>query len=229
MDKRMGQRRKRHACSWYKVGFDHIVFMAVFPVLCLLLVVSPVWSDGDVPRVRPSSWAAPVIGSDLENFYQVDDKLYRSEQPDDDDFEMIEKLGIKEVLNLRNFHSDDEEAEDTKLKLHHLRMEAGKVTEADVLSALTIIKDAKGPVLIHCWHGSDRTGIIAAAYRVVCQNWSKEDALDEMKNGGYGYHYRTYPNLIRLMNKLDVKACREKLGIIVKPAANRETGKIRQP
>ncbi|MDT8391952.1 MAG: dual specificity protein phosphatase family protein [Lentisphaeria bacterium] len=210
------------------------VRLAVFGVFLVLGVffipgVSPTSADDKVPRVRPANWAAPVIGSDLENFYKVDDKLYRSEQPDDDDFEKIEKLGIKEVLNLRNFHSDDEEAKDTKLKLHHLRMEAGKVTEADVLRALMLIKAAKGPILIHCWHGSDRTGIIAASYRVVFQNWSKENALDEMNNGGYGFHHKIYPNLIQLMNKLDVEACREKLGITVKPAANRETGEVRQP
>jgi protein tyrosine/serine phosphatase len=68
------------------------------------------------------------------------------------------------------------------------------VDDADVLKALRTIRDAesKGPVLMHCKHGSDRTGLMAAMYRVIIQGWSKEEALDEMTQGGFGdnSHYR---------------------------------------
>ena len=227
----MEDKKQNHACYPHSGSCVYFAVLNVFLGLSLFLVLGgfPAFSDDSVPRVRPANWAAPVIGSDLKNFHKVDDKLYRSEQPDDDDFKIIEKLGIKEVLNLRNLHSDDDEAKDTKLTLHHLRMNAGDVTEEELTRALAIIKAAKGPVLVHCWHGSDRTGVVVAGYRVIIQNWSKDKALDEMKNGGFGYHHSMYPNLIRLIQKLDVKARREKLGIILKPAANRETGKTRQP
>jgi protein tyrosine/serine phosphatase len=45
---------------------------------------------------------------------------------------------------------------------------------------------ARGPVLIHCKHGQNRTGLIAAMYRVVYQGWSKQQALAEMRGGGFG-------------------------------------------
>ena len=45
----------------------------------------------------------------------------------------------------------------------------------------------EGPVLVHCKHGADRTGCIVALYRIVFQSWSKEAAIDEMHNGGYGF------------------------------------------
>ena len=68
-----------------------------------------------------------------------------------------------------------------------------------VIEALRIIKQANGPILIHCWHGSDRTGLVSAMYRIVFQGWSKEDAIDELMNGGYGYHslYKNIPEFIR--------------------------------
>ena len=43
-------------------------------------------------------------------------------------------------------------------------------------------------ILIHCYHGSDRTGASIAMYRIIFENWSTEDALNEMKYGGYGFH-----------------------------------------
>lgn len=166
-------------------------------------------------RVRPSEWAQPIIGIELENFYTINSKVYRSEQPDDDEFTELEKFGIKEVLNLRHYHSDKDNAENTNLILHHIKTDAGSINDKQILKALRIIKNAKGPILIHCWHGSDRTGIIAAMYRIVFQDWPKEKAIDELVNGGYGYHKRTYPSIIEKIRSADIEWYKEKLCVIV--------------
>ena len=71
----------------------------------------------------------------------------------------------------------------------------------------------KGPILIHCWHGSGRTGVTIAAYRIIFNSWSKSQVLDEMTNGGYGYHSKIYPELIRLVEGLDVKKIEAALNI----------------
>ncbi|MDH5692718.1 MAG: tyrosine-protein phosphatase [Gammaproteobacteria bacterium] len=165
------------------------------------------------PRVRPHAWATPVIGTELENFYQVDKGVYRSRQPDDDNIPDMKSLNIKEVLNLRNNHSDDRELREGGFLLHRVKMNAGSVTEEQLIESLRIIKDRTGPILIHCWHGSDRTGVTLAAYRIVFSGWSKADALDEMRNGGYGYHERIYPNLVGLINNLDVSKVKAALGL----------------
>lgn len=44
------------------------------------------------------------------NFYQVDAKVWRSAQPDAADFSELQKLGIREVLNLREWHDDSSAA-----------------------------------------------------------------------------------------------------------------------
>jgi protein tyrosine/serine phosphatase len=164
-------------------------------------------------RVRPSDWAVPVIGSSLKNFYALDEKVYRSEQPDTEAFAQLEAFGIKEVLNLRQFHTDHDEAKATGIKLHRVKMNAGDIQPDQLVAALRIIREAQGPILIHCWHGSDRTGIVSAAYRIVFQGWSKEKAIQELKEGGYGYHGRFYPNIIRTLKALDVKSLRLELGL----------------
>ena len=66
------------------------------------------------------------------------------------------------------------------------------------------------PVLVHCEHGSDRTGVCMAAYRVVVQGWTKEDAIREMTEGDYGYH-GIWENLIDYVQKMDVDAMRRKI------------------
>lgn len=145
-----------------------------------------------------------VPGSELTNIYKIDSGVYRSEQPTDTDFKALEKYGIREILNLRNRHSDDDEAEGTTLKLYRQKMKAHSVNEEQLINALRIIKNRKGPIIFHCHHGSDRTGVVCAMYRIVFQGVSKEKAIEEMTKGGFGFH-RIYKNLIRLIENADIE------------------------
>ena len=184
--------------------------MRQFIFLLLILCYSTTHAE---PRIRPAAWAQPIIGTSLENFYQVDEGLYRSEQPNENSFADLSKLGIQEILNLREFHSDDE-ASEYKFRVHRVKMDAGDVTTKHLLNALKWIKNRQGALLVHCWHGSDRTGATIAAYRMVFQNWTKEDAIDEMVNGGYGHHERIYDNLPELLKTLDVEKMRKELELV---------------
>ena len=92
-------------------------------------------------------------------------------------------------------------------------MNAGKVSQEQLIDALRIIKNRKGPVLLHCWHGSDRTGATVAAYRIVFNNWTKAQAIDEMINGGYGYHINFYPQLIPFIEQLNISDIKKELNI----------------
>jgi len=49
-------------------------------------------------------------------------------------------------------------------------MAAGSITSDQVIAALRIITLSKYPVLVPCWHGSDRTGTVSAMYRTVFQH-----------------------------------------------------------
>lgn len=52
----------------------------------------------------------------------------------------------------------------------------------------------KGGVYFHCLHGVDRTGFMAAAYRVLVQGWTKEAAIAEMID--LGFHTFPYSSWI---------------------------------
>jgi tyrosine-protein phosphatase SIW14 len=42
------------------------------------------------------------------------------------------------------------------------------------------------PVLLHCRAGLHRTGIMVAVFRMEYQGWTREQAIDEMKENGFG-------------------------------------------
>lgn len=169
-------------------------------LICLPLSCSAVKS-------QPESPALPQV----ENSYRVSPELYRSGQPDEAGFRTIEQAGIKSVLNLREYHSDDDEAAGTGLKLLHYPVAAGSVTEQDIINILRILRSAPKPVLVHCWHGSDRTGITVAAYRIVEQNMSVEDAEKEFTDDRFGHHEFWYGNLRRLLHQIDWDALKVRL------------------
>ncbi len=149
----------------------------------------------------------------FKNLYQINDSIYRSEQPSRKGFKALEEKGFKTILNVRRLWGDDKKARRTNLQLKRLPLKAGILTEDDLIKALQIIQTSEKPILIHCWHGSDRTGAIIAAYRIVFEDWAKEKAIKEFRVKAFGYHEKWYPNLIELLNNLDVKAIKEKLAI----------------
>lgn len=155
---------------------------------------------------RPKHWAPPVKMEGTPNLHQVRDTLYRSAQPTATGFQALAKQGIRTIINLRSFHSDRKKIGDLDLQYEHIFMKAWHAEDHEVVRFLKIVSDPKKqPVLVHCQHGADRTGNMCAIYRVAIQGWTKDEAIREMKEGGYGHH-RIFKNLERYIRKLDVKA-----------------------
>ncbi|GKX59333.1 dual specificity protein phosphatase family protein [Leminorella grimontii] len=183
-----------------------IIFLTLFFSCSFLSVAGDVTNSENGP---PS--AKKINATTLENFYQIDDSLYRSGQPGEAQMKELERRGVKSVLNLRNFHTDDDEAKGTSLALYHVPMEAGRFTQEQVIEALRVVYLAPKPVLVHCWHGSDRTGLTVAMYRLVFQNWSKEAAIEELQRPEFGYHRWAYYNIIQYIRKVDVDDVRRQV------------------
>lgn len=167
---------------------------------------------------RPATWASPVAGVPVGNFYRVEPDLYRSAQPDAEGFQALAAHGIKCVLDVAGGRGDGKAAHGTPLRLVHVSLRAWDLRDDRVLEALRVLTDpANRPVLIHCKHGADRTGAILALYRVVVEGWSKEDAVREMRDGGYHFH-SIWSNLVEYVWSADVASLRHALGITVPPA-----------
>jgi protein tyrosine phosphatase (PTP) superfamily phosphohydrolase (DUF442 family) len=146
----------------------------------------------------------------IPNLFWVSPDLYRSAQPDKTGMISAKMMGIKSVVSLRESDSDPRLSRGTGLALKSVPMEAWDIEGEELLAALRAIHESPKPVLLHCRHGSDRTGLVVAAYRVVFQGWSKEDAKNEMINGGYGFH-KVWKNIPKMVDRLDAEALKAQL------------------
>lgn len=190
-------------------------------LLCLLASGLPIACSAAPPdsgnkAVQSERWATPVKHD--ANLYRIDDKLYRSEQPVAEDGEAILKLGIQSVINLRFFDRND----DDHLKVHGLTLLnrpllSWSIKPKEIAEILYLIEKQQqnGAVLIHCYHGADRTGLIAGMYRIIYQGWSVEEAKAEMQHGPYGYH-SIWKNIANLFTEEKVKQVKTHLEILRK-------------
>jgi protein tyrosine phosphatase (PTP) superfamily phosphohydrolase (DUF442 family) len=174
----------------------------------LFVLLAVALCGADAPGGRPATWAQPVALASLTNCYRVGADLYRSEQPAPSDIKDLTSIGIKSVLSLRHYHHDPAGLNRAGIATLQYPVDAGSLTVSDLIKILQLIRDAPKPVLVHCWHGSDRTGLAVAGYRMVFMNWSKADAIAELCLGGFGYHEKIYPDIVRVLTDLDVAAVR---------------------
>ncbi len=162
---------------------------------------------------RPAHWALPMQMEGLPNLHKVSDRLYRSAQPSAEGMKNLKAMGIETVVNLRSLHSDRDEIGEAGLTYERIYMKAWHAEEEDVVRFLRIITNSKrGPVLVHCQHGADRTGTMCAVYRVAVQGWTKEEAIKEMAQGGFGFH-GIWGNLVQWIDRLDIERIRKRAGI----------------
>lgn len=154
---------------------------------------------------RPPEWAVPMNVEGVNNLHKINEGLYRSAQPTKEGMKNLEKMGIKTIINLRAFHSDSDEIKGTGLLNDELSVKTWHIEDEDVVRVLRTINESEsGPFLIHCQHGADRTGVMSAMYRIVVQGWTKDQAIKEMVDGGYGFH-SMWSNIIDYINDVDVE------------------------
>jgi len=148
-------------------------------------ITSPALSS----QQRPQHWG--TVLNQRDNFYQISEHVFRSEQPTTELIPQLKTHDIDVVINLRSRNKDLAVLLSTDFKLVHVPIHTWAMSREDLLQVMRQIQQAKAlnqKVLIHCYHGSDRTGASVAMYRIVFENWKIEDALNEMKYGGYGFH-----------------------------------------
>jgi len=151
-----------------------------------------------------------ILKDDLPNFHKISEELYRGGQPLGEGFYRLKHLGIKTVVNLRAVDTDQFHVESAGLNYIHISFRPHLPRDIDVLQFLEIMKNKENhPVYIHCYHGSDRTGMLCAIYRMFFQGWHRDKAIYEMIHGGYGFHVFFQHNLISYLKKVDIEALKK--------------------
>jgi protein tyrosine/serine phosphatase len=162
---------------------------------------------------RAEEWAMALEKPGLPNLHQVSPVLFRSAQPSAVGMRQAKDLGVKTVLSLRAFHSDRDEIGALDLGYEHCFIKTWHPEEEDVVTFLKLVSDpARTPLLVHCQHGSDRTGMMCAVYRIAIQGWSKQDAVREMTEGDFGFH-AVWTHLPPWIMALDIVELKRKAGL----------------
>lgn len=136
------------------------------------------------------STASPEIG--IKNFGQMDERFYRGAQPKKDDYQMLAKLGIKTVIDLRDDPKSYEQpmVESLGMRYVHIPMISQTYpTEAATQAFLKTVSDpATGKFFVHCAGGRHRTGAMGAVYRYHFYHWNFDQVYQEMKQ--YDFYTR---------------------------------------
>lgn len=137
------------------------------------------------------------LGSPIRNFCVVTPgALWRGETPSHSDAQWLVDHGVRTVISLqldvrRSFESVHP-GPGVVGSVTYFRVSDFAATQVlthrhiddHVAEVLAIIQEAPKPALISCRAGVDRTGIIAAAYRVLVDGMSRQEAIKEME----GFH-----------------------------------------
>jgi protein tyrosine/serine phosphatase len=206
--------KKENQTKYRRIASFIIFFGAVcaFGYFGLTSCNSNTRRDLSVNAATRAKWAPKIDLPGVPNFHKVSDELYRGAQPSAEGMKQLEKLGIKTVVNLRSSHSDRDELEGTGLAYEHIKMTGWYIKNEDVARFLQIVTDSNStPVFVHCQHGADRTGTVCAIYRITAQGWSKDEAIEEMTKGGFGFH-SIWTNLVDYVRRLDIDKIKNQAG-----------------
>lgn len=138
----------------------------------------------------------------VENFACVCPTLYRGAQPTEEGFKQLKALGVKTIIDFRSYHSTKKQVEAAGMKAVEIPLKAdlGSVppTDEELKEFFKVVLDpANQPVYIHCAFGKDRTGTMAACYRMEVDGWTPDEAMEEMQAFGYHNIYKDLINFIR--------------------------------
>lgn len=130
--------------------------------------------------------------AEVPRFLEVSPGIYRSGRPNKEGLEWLKKdYKIKTIINLENkdyaIKREREWADDLDISYYSIPMSASEhPRDRTVNKALELLADtSKHPILIHCYHGQDRTGLVVGLHRVEAEGWQADDAYEEMKEIGF--------------------------------------------
>jgi protein tyrosine/serine phosphatase len=189
-------------------------------VVAAMLLMATVATSAQESTNRPASWAKRVEVTGIKNYFQVTTNLYRGAQPTAEGMAHLQALGVRLVVDLRMLRSDRRKLQGTGLKSVNLGMAPWHADPDDVVKFLKAVTDTNNlPAFVHCEYGADRTGLMCAMYRIVVCDWTKQEAIAEMKNGGFHFSWNT---LVSFIEKADVAEFKRRVGL---PETNRTMAK----
>ena len=125
------------------------------------------------------------------NFHEVAPDIYRSGLVSERAAPLLKELGVKTVLsfdnNLKRVRKEEEFLERAGIKFVSIPWSGWDHPEDETIEkALALLESPQArPILVHCKHGQERTGVVIACWRIAYEDWPAEEAYKEMKAHGF--------------------------------------------
>ena len=155
-------------------------------------------------------------------FNKVSEDIYRGGAPSHSDLSMMSDVfNMKTILSLDGNIGSAIASKVKKLGMEHIIIPisgAGSISLMKYLqNHIVSILSSKQPIYVHCRHGSDRTGMVIALYRINHDGWSPDRALREAEQYGFGNKLddnteTLYRNIIRKRAQSSVDIVRDNMG-----------------
>jgi tyrosine-protein phosphatase SIW14 len=152
------------------------------------------------PGIARASFGAPAEKlkiAGVPNAGKISEVLLRGAQPSTQGLVELKKLGVTTIVDLRGNRGpvarERALAESLGMRFIDIPVNGGSPpANAQVAEFLKLFQQAEPQkIFVHCYFGSDRTGVMVAAYRMADQNWTADQAVEEMYS--FGFHYHLYP------------------------------------
>ena len=132
-------------------------------------------------RLAVRQTATPSVTLPIQNFAQIDDRVWRGAAPDDAGYAELARNGVVTVVDLRAedyIHVDEPRLAGLGIKRVHIPLRDGQAPgPADVEQFLAAVRESPGRVFVHCGAGVGRTGTMAAAWLVASGEASGREAM----------------------------------------------------
>lgn len=144
----------------------------------------------------------------IQRLKKITEGLYRGSAPSPKEVLWLkETLGINKIVSLDKETGDKIERACEMLGIEHVKMyiDANKSSLLHLFSQdLKKLLLEGGPTYIHCHHGKDRTGLLAAVFKVKYMGMKPEKAIEEAKSLGFGIGVN--PAWVKLYEKI-IRSC----------------------
>jgi len=131
----------------------------------------------------------------ISRFSVVAQGIYRGGQPNEAGFSFLKEQGVKTIINLRAEDNEGALVKKLGMKYVHIPIRLifpwSKVPDAAIVKYFELVNNPDNyPIFFHCHRGADRTGALAALYRIANQGWQNDHAWTEARDIGLHWWFR---------------------------------------
>ena len=154
------------------------------------------------PATLPA-FATPAPELGITHAAKMSEGVYRGAQPDAAGMKTLKGKGFRTVITFRTGDAEAKKAAAAEgLEVIEIPIEARLTStppsDEQVKQFFEVVLDpARRPVYFHCAFGKDRTGTMAALYRIEVDGWTPEQAIAEMEHFGFREWYRDLEKFVR--------------------------------